>query len=202
LVTRSQRERLVAAVVQVTAVNGYASTSVADILEEAGVGRESFYELFEDKKDCLLAARAILVDDLEAAVSAAYRNSGPWAERVRHGLAAMLDWCAADPAAARVVVVEFAVVGPDARDLFRADFSRFTDLLDEGLETKDPVPGLPKATGLAVGAAMARVYEEIVRERTAQLPSLLPELTYELLVPFVGEEAARVEKLRASGGVS
>jgi AcrR family transcriptional regulator len=202
LVARSQRERLVAAVVRVTAANGYESTSVADILEEAGVGRESFYELFEDKKDCLLAARAILVDDLEAAVGAAYRNSGPWAERVRNGLAAMLDWCAADPAAARVVVVEFAVVGPDARELFRADFSRFTALLDDGLETKDPVPGLAKATGLAVGAAMARVYEEIVRERTAQLPSLLPELTYELLVPFVGEEAARVEKRRASGAAS
>ena len=61
LVTRSQRERLLAAVVRVAAANGYESTSVADILEEAGVGRESFYELFEDKRDCLLAARGILV---------------------------------------------------------------------------------------------------------------------------------------------
>jgi AcrR family transcriptional regulator len=197
LVTRSQRERLLAAVVRVAAHNGYESTSVADILEEAGVGRESFYELFEDKKACLLAARGILVDDLEATVKAAYGEPGPWVEQVRKALAAMLDWFAADPAAARVVVVELAAVGADSRGLFQADFARFTALVDEGIGQDEPVPGLSQAAGLAVGAALARVYEEIVRDRAAQLPELLPELTYEVLVPFVGEEAARAEQRRA-----
>lgn len=198
LVARSQRERLLAAVVRVTAQNGYESTSVADILEEAGVGRESFYELFEDKKDCLLAARGILVDDLETTVKTAYCEPGPWVEQVRKGLAAMLDWFAADPAAARVVMVELAAVGAASRDLFQADFARFTKLIDEGIEQEEPVPGLAQAAGLAVGAALARVYEEIVRDRAARLPKLLPDLTYEVLVPFVGEEAARAEQRRAS----
>jgi AcrR family transcriptional regulator len=198
LVTRSQRERLLAAVVRVSASRGYESTSVADILEEAGVGRESFYELFADKQDCLLAARAILVDDLEATVNAAYSEPGPWVDQVREALAAMLGWFAADPAAARVVLIELAAVGAASRDLFQADFARFTSMLDRGLEAADAVPGLPQATGLAVGAALARVYEEIVRDRAAQLPSLLPDLTYEVLVPFVGEEAARAEQARAS----
>ena len=40
------RERLLAAVVRVTAAKGYEAMSVADILAEAGVGRESFYDLF------------------------------------------------------------------------------------------------------------------------------------------------------------
>lgn len=194
LVTRSQRERLLAAVVRVTAANGYKSTSVADILEEAGVGRESFYELFEDKKDCLLAARAILVDDLEATVDAAYSGPEPWLERVRKALAAMLGWFAADAAAAKVVVSEIAAVGTVSRDLFRADFGRFTKLIDDGIDPAESTPDLPQAAGLAVGAALARVYEGVVRNRTDELPSLLPELTYELLVPFVGEEAARVEE--------
>jgi AcrR family transcriptional regulator len=198
LVARSQRERLLAAVVRVAAGNGYESTSVADILEEAGVGRESFYELFADKKDCLLAARAILVDNLNATVAAAYNEPGPWADRVRNALAAMLDWFAADPAAAKVVFVEVAAVGTASRDLFRADFARFTKLMDDGLEQADPVPGLPRATALAIGAALARVYEEVVGDRTAALPRLLPELTYELLVPFLGEEAAEAEEHRAA----
>ena len=38
---------------------------------------------------------------------------------------------------------------------------------------------------------MARIYEEVVLGRTAELPRLLPELTYGLLVPYVGEERAR-----------
>ncbi len=198
LVARSQRERLLAAVVRVTAQNGYEATSVADILEEAGVGRESFYELFEDKKDCLLAAHGILVDDLEATVKAAYSTPGPWVEQVRHGLAAMLDWFATDPAAARVMIVELAAVGPTSRDLFQTDFARFTKLLDAGIEQDEPVPGLAQAAGLAVGAALARVYEEVVRDRATRLPELLPDLTYEVLVPFVGEEAARAEQRRAA----
>jgi len=191
LVARSQRERLLSAVVRVAGVKGYRSTSVADVLEEAGVGRETFYERFEDKRDCLLAARAILVDDLEAAVAVAYGGRGPWVERVRKALIAMLEWFASDPAAARVVVVEPAAVGAISRELFSADFGRFNKLIDEGL---DGAPDLPQAAGLAVGAGLARVYEEVVRGRTAELPRLLPELTYELLVPFVGEEAARAEE--------
>lgn len=198
LVARSQRERLLAAVVRVTAANGYDSTSVADVLEEAGVGRESFYELYEDKRDCLLAARAILVDDLAARVTEAYDQPGPWVDRVRNALAAMLGWFAADPAAARVVFVEVAAVGATSRDLFRADFARFTKLMDDGFDEDEPVPGLPRASVLAVGAALARVYEEVVRDRAAELPRLLPGLTYEVLVPFVGEEAAGDEEQRAT----
>jgi AcrR family transcriptional regulator len=198
LVARSQRERLLAGVVRVAAAKGYESTSVADILEEAGVGRESFYELFEDKKDCMLVARGILVDDLDATVAEAYNEPGPWVGRVRKALAAMLDWFAADPAAAKVVFVELAAVGAASRDLFRADFARFTKLMDDGIERAEPVPGLPRATGLAIAAALARVHEEVVRDRTVELPQLLPELTYELLVPFVGEEVAGAEERRAA----
>jgi AcrR family transcriptional regulator len=194
LVTRSQRQRLLAAVVRVTAANGYESTSVADILEEAGVGRESFYELFEDKKDCLLAARGILVDDLSATVAEVYNRPGAAAERIRNALAAMLEWFAADPAATRVIFVELAAVGAASRELFQADFARFTKLVDDGLPQAEPVPGLPRATALAIAAALARIYEEVVRERTVELPRLLPELTYEVLVPLVGEEAAAEQR--------
>jgi len=109
----------------------------------------------------------------------------------------MLEWFAADPAAARIVVVEVAAVGAPARELFRADFKRFVDLTDRGRDPSLPAPDLPQATSLAVSAALARVHEEIVRGRTAELPRLLPELTYELLVPFLGEEEARAQERRA-----
>src|SRR5205085_1563328 len=99
LVTRSQRERLLVAVVRVVAANGYEQTTVGDILEEAGVGRESFYELFESRRDCMLAAHALLVDDLEARVREAYLGEGPFPLRLRAAVAAALDWFAEDPAA-------------------------------------------------------------------------------------------------------
>lgn len=196
LVERSQRERLLAAVVRVTAERGYEATTVADILGEAGVGRESFYELFDDKLDCMLAAHKVLVDNLEEQVRVAYTSDGAWPERVRRALAVTLDWFAADPVAARFTLVEMSTVGPAFRSIFQTEYARFTRLLDDGLADGGVSPELPGATELAVGAIMARIYEEAVLDRAAELPHLLPELTYELLIPFIGEEAARAEQQR------
>lgn len=197
LVTRSQRERLLAAVVRVVAAKGYEATTVADILEEAGVGRESFYELFDDRRDCMLAAHAILVDDLEARVRAAYGEPSDWEERVTAALAAALEWFAADPAAARFTVVELAAVGPVSRERFRDAFSRFVTVVDEGIEESSD-PEVARATSLAVSAALARIYEEVAMGRAAELPTLLPDLTYEVLVPFLGEKGAREAQGRAT----
>jgi AcrR family transcriptional regulator len=198
LVERSQRERLLAAVVRVTVANGYESTTVGDILGEAGVGRESFYELFDDKLDCMLAAHKILADDLEERVRAVYREDGPWPERVRRSLAVTLGWFAADPGAARFFLVELSMVGPAFRATFQAEYTRFTGLLEDGLGEDGPDPELTRATGMAVGAIMARIYEEVLLGRASELPGLLPDLTYGFLVPFVGEEVARREKERAA----
>jgi AcrR family transcriptional regulator len=197
LVERSQRERLLAAVVRVTVDKGFEATTVSDILGEAGVGRESFYEIFDDKLDCVLTAHKVLVDGLEERVRAAYMGAGPWPERMRKALQVTLEWFASDPTAARFTLVELGTVGPAFRSIFQAEYARFTGLLDDGLGDGGPIPALNQATSLAVGATMARIYEEVVLGRAAELPRLLPDLTYDLLVPFVGEEVARAEQQRA-----
>jgi AcrR family transcriptional regulator len=197
-VERSQRERLLDAVVRVTAAKGYVATTVADVLEQAGVGRESFYELFADKRECTLAAHAILLDDLERQVRAGFSGSAPWAERLRSALGAALAWFASDPVASRFALIEMASAGPISRERFEEVFQRFVALVDEGIGDGSPKPDLPLATSLAVSAALARVYEEVAHGRAESLPDLLPELTFELLVPYVGETAASRERERAS----
>jgi AcrR family transcriptional regulator len=195
LVARSQRERLIAAIVRATASKGYQATSVADILKAAGVGRESFYRYFENKEDCFLAANDVLIDDLEAEITDAYRQPGSWPARVRRGLAATLDWFAADPDIARVMMIEMGTVGPVATERFRKTFRRFTALLDDGREFIESAPAdLPNLSSIAGGAVFAQVYEEVAMGDAKTLPGLLPKLTFELLLPYVGEEAAVVER--------
>lgn len=199
LVERSQRERLLAAVVRVTATKGYEATTVADILGEAGVGRESFYELFKDKLDCMLAAHRILLDSLDRQIRTIFEETErPWPERVRNTLSVTLDWFAADPDAARFLLVELSTVGPAFRAIFQTEYTRFTQLFEIGLGDDGPDPDLSRAANLAVGAILARIYEEVVLGRAGELPRLLPDLTYELLVPFVGEKVARAEQQRAT----
>lgn len=197
LVERSQRERLLAAVVRVSAAKGYEATSVADILEEAGVGRESFYELFDDKRDCMTAARRLLVEDLEKTLAAVYLGADPWVDRVRVAMAALLGWFAADPLAGRVMMLELSALGPISREIFQEDFDRFVSLFEAGLEPGAPTPAMPHASRLAVGAAFARIYDQVARDRVDDLPAMTPELMYEVLVPFLGEGPARAEEQRA-----
>ncbi len=195
LVARSQRERLIAAVVRVTADKGYQATSVADILKAAGVGRESFYRYFGNKEDCFLAANDVLIDDLEAEIAAAYDQPEPWPTRVREGLAAILEWLAADPDVARVMMIEMGTVGPVATERFRKTFHRFAALLDDGKRELDNAPTeLPNLATIAGGAVFAQVYEEVALGDATRLPQLLPKLTFELLVPYVGETAAEKER--------
>jgi AcrR family transcriptional regulator len=194
VVAQSQRERLLAGVVRVTATKGYQASSVADILKEAGVGRESFYKHFKDKEDCFVAANDTLIADLESTVKEAYGQSGPWPQRVRQGLAATLDWFAASPEIARVMMIEMGTVGPIASSRFRETFRRFTALLDDGQELIEDAPDLPNLSSIAGGAVFARVYEEVALGNATKVPHLLPQLTFELLLPYIGEEAASKER--------
>ena len=198
LVERSQRERLLAAVVRVTVAKGYDSTTVGDILGEAGVGRETFYELFDDKLDCMVAAHRILLDDLEEQVRAAYIGEDPWPARVRESLRATLEWFAVDPEASRFLLIEMSTVGPTFRSIFKREYARFTEMLDEGFDDSTPGPQLSEATSLGVGALLTRIYEEILLDRVAELSRLLPDLTYDFLVPFVGERIAREQQQLAA----
>jgi AcrR family transcriptional regulator len=194
LVLQSQRERLLAGVVRVAATKGYQASSVADILKEAGIGRETFYKHFKDKEDCFVTANDALVADLEAVVKEAYGQPGSWPRRVRRGLASTLEWFALSPEIARVMMIEMGTVGPIASARFRETFSRFTALLDDGRELVENAPCLPNLSSIAGGAVFARVYEEVALGNTTNLTHLLPQLTFELLLPYIGEEAAGKER--------
>jgi AcrR family transcriptional regulator len=202
LVAQSQRERLLAGVIRVTAAKGYQASSVADVLNEAGVGRETFYRHFKDREDCFVAANDALVTNLETRVAEAYEQPGSWPERVRRGLAETLGWFAANPEIARVMMIEMGTVGPIASARFRDTFRRFTALLDDGREFIEDAPDLPNLASIAGGAVFARVYEEVGLGNTAKLPALLPQLIFELLLPYVGEEAAARERKAAEKEVA
>lgn len=198
LVEQSQRERLLAAVIRVTAAKGYQASSVADILDKAGVGRETFYQHFKNKENCFIAAHDELIADLETRVAEAYAPPGKWPERVRRGLAEALRWLADNPQVARVLILETGRMGTVAGVRFRQTFRRFTALLDEGRELVDEAPDLPNLAHIAAGAVFARVYEKVVLGNGTELAELHPDLTFELLLPYLGEERAAAERNAAA----
>jgi AcrR family transcriptional regulator len=194
VVARSQRDRLLEATMRVVAAKGYAATTVTDLTKEAGISRTTFYAFFDDKEACFLAAYDNAVDALARLVSSAYESEERWPDRARAGLAALLEALAADPAQARLILVDVASAGPAAQRRSRAAVQRLTPFFDEG---RDFAPGgrnLPaNAARMATGAVVGLISDELVAGRADALPNLLSDLLFATLVAYLGPDAAARE---------
>lgn len=194
-VEQSQRERIHAAMIQVVARRGYSDARVVDAIDVAGVSRKTFYELFEDKEDCFLSTYDLIVRQLLEVTGSEFGSDpeASWSERIRHGLAAMLDLIVAQPDAARFCIVEVLAAGPKALARRDAAIRQFTYFLDAGRsETSLELPGI---TSLAIaGGINELLYSELIHGAAAQLPTRLPDLVFWITSPFLGPEKASVER--------
>jgi AcrR family transcriptional regulator len=204
-VARSQRDRLLEAAIRVVAAKGFAATTIGDLTREAGISRTTFYELFDDKEACVLAAYDRAVDVLLRRIVAAYESEQRWPERARAGLAALLEALAEEPDLARLALVDIGAAGPAAQRRYRAALQRLTPLFDEG---RDFAPGgrdLPANTSrMAIGGVTGLIADELRAGRATQLPERLPDVLFATLMPYVGPESAaeEVEALIPVSGAS
>ena len=127
-----QRSRLLAGAVSAIDEFGYGHATVAQITTRARVSRRTFYELFENREQCLTA----LIDDVlglvESEIMAANLAELSWLERVRGGLWAILCFFDREPALARVCVVQAMRGGPQVLERREEILRRLAAVLDEG----------------------------------------------------------------------
>jgi AcrR family transcriptional regulator len=199
VVARSQRDRLLEATMRVVADKGYGATTVADLTKQAGISRTTFYELFADKEACFLAAYDSAVDILARRISGAYEAQERWPDRARAGLETLLEALAADPAQARLALIDVTAAGPAAQRRFRAAVQRLTPFFDEGRDFALGGRGLPANTSrMAVGAVVGLISDELLAGRAGRLPDHLPDLLFAMLVPYLGPQAAAAEMRRVA----
>lgn len=189
------------AMVRVAALQGYEATTVADVVEAAAVSRETFDEAFAGKESCFLEAYDALSDVLIAQVSFAYEGAAgePWPERIIAGLRTLVELLAAEADIARMAMVEVTAVGEDARIHYRNALGRFIPFLEEGRAVSSRGDELPADTArLAIGGATSMIFDEIRAGRGPELPRILPELAFAVLMPYLGAEAAEEEMQRVA----
>lgn len=198
--SETRRQLILEAMVRVVGRKGYKPTSVADVIEEAGVSRTTFYKHFEDKHECFLAAYDMLVERVLGEVIANCDAEQTWLERVRVGLTTIVEMFALDPELARTAIVEVAAAGADARQRHWNAITRFTEFLEDGEELADGRE-LPENIALmAAGAVSGLIFDELLTGRAERLPELLPDLLFAMLVPYIGPGAATAEMRRAAAG--
>lgn len=194
VVSRSQRERLLDAAVRVVAAKGYAAATIGDFTGEAGVSRTTFYELFDDKEACFLAAYDTAVDTLVRRVLVAYESEQRWPDRARAGLEALLATLAEEPDLARLSLVDVGSAGPAAQRRYRTAVQRLTPLFEEGRDFAPNGRSLPPNTSrMAIGGVTGLIADELLMGRAEELPGLLSEVLFATLMPYIGPEAAARE---------
>ncbi len=194
MIARSQRERLLEAAVRVVASKGYRATTVADLTREAGISRTTFYEMFDDKEACVLAAYDSAVDALIKRIAVAFETEEGWPRRACAGLAALLEALAEEPELARLALVDVGSAGPAAQRRYRAALQRLTPFFEEGRDYAPGGRGLPANTSrMAIGAVAGLISDELVAGRGDKLPDLLSDVLFATLVPYIGPAAAARE---------
>lgn len=133
-VEQSQRDRLLTGAAEAVAEKGYAATSVADILRRAGVSRTTFYQLFDDKLDCFLAANRMASEVVSTVIAdemSRLEAAGPLTpiERLDRLLAGYLETLVEFPVLARVFLVEVYAAGSEAIEQRRVALEGFVDLV-------------------------------------------------------------------------
>jgi AcrR family transcriptional regulator len=119
-VAAAQRTRLLLAMTDAMAEQGYVATSVADVVARSGVSRETFYQQFDSKLGCFLAAADAAADLLFAPLAVTLEIGGgdggadDRLARFDELLGAYLDGLADHPAFARLFLVEVYAAGPVA----------------------------------------------------------------------------------------
>lgn len=170
-VIRNQRERLFGAAVAVVSVKGFEATTVADLIELAGVSRSDFYKQFANKGDCVAAAAEALLEATLEALAEGARESGAQGEA---SFERLIDLVRSQPASARLCLVELHAAGPQGDAIAERGFEALTEILGEELgERGQKGSGLVRAL---VGGLCKVLQTRLYRDELAELGPLAGEL--------------------------
>jgi AcrR family transcriptional regulator len=191
----SQRGRMLEGIAAAVADKGYAATTVADVVQRAGVSRKTFYEHFTDKEHCFLDAWETGVRVIFEAIRDSQRGAAGPVERMRLGLRAYLRTLAENPAFARSFLIEVVAAGPRAEQRRAEVHERFAELFATQHEIarreRPELPDVPRTIcRAAVGAVNEIVSDRVRSGRTADLPALEDEILHLELVLFAGHDVA------------
>ena len=190
------RSRLLQALASVAASKGFALTTIADIVREAGVSKRTFYEHFASKEACFLALYRAASRSALRSLNAAVALSRPGQSPLVLALQAFFEHLAQGPGLVRVLFVDIHQLGAEGlrvrRELMQAlaDFLVYT--LNADASTRVSAPPRTHTTAMAlaaVGGINELVLQALEQGRGAQLGQLAP-CASDMVRGLVGAERA------------
>lgn len=163
------------------AEHGYPATTVAHVIERAGVSRKAFYGHFTDKQDCFLAVCDAGVEVLAAEIAARVEEAEGWRSKTHALIETYLTVLAAEPAFARAYLVELWASGPAGLERQAQTIERFRLVLrslhEHALAEDESVVAISDTLVACIAGGINRVAtQHVLVCRAAQLPELAAEL--------------------------
>jgi AcrR family transcriptional regulator len=209
-VIEMQRRRLLLAMEELAGENGgLADATVGAVCKRSRVSRRTFYDLFEDRDDCFLAAFEHALEQIAQSVLPAYegtvrpettRNTRKapatpsWRERLRAGLEAVLVAFDELPQLARLCVVETLKGGPTVIARRRELLDTLATVVDEGRQEARAGTSPPPLTAESiVGGVLAVIHARLLDPDHEPLVELAPALTGMIVLPYLGHATSQRE---------
>jgi AcrR family transcriptional regulator len=188
-VAENQRERLLNGVVDAVGERGYNAATISSITAAAKISRRTFYEYFEGKEDCFLAAYEMIEEHVLEEMLSAPGAGEEWPDRVRARLAALLDALARDDAVTRCFLVEPRAAGGEVAARYREAMQ----LLAATLRPEPPPSQLDMEVRdqALVGGIATLIVRRLNTAGAARLPELLPDLVELALAPYMSRQEAK-----------
>jgi AcrR family transcriptional regulator len=190
------RARILSAMVQVASDHGTESATVARVIARAGVSRKTFYDLFENRRDCLVAVFEEAVAIASKRASAAYDPEARWANRVRAGLLALLTLLDEESELARLCVAH-AIASPAILTHRGEVLDKLARIIDEGRSASGASRNPPALAAHGVlGGTLGLIHARLITRDPRSLVELVNPLMAMIVLPYLGPAAARREQHR------
>lgn len=185
-VASHKRRRMMDAIAELTAENGYEATKIADIVRRAAVARKTLYDNFDGKEDLFLSAVNATLIEMRMAIEGACGEAASDSpeSRIVAGLEALLDYVAEHPDAAKMCMLEAISATPSSARLYDAGMRDCVELLRANAPAD---ASLPETIAESLVGGVAWILQLKIRKgEVEQAPDLLPELSQFVLSPYLG----------------
>ena len=176
---------------------GHTQISVAQVIARARVSRKTFYDVFADREDCILAAFDYILAQARLLAREAYASEAGWQESLRAALARLLRFVEEEPGYARLCIVETSGAGERVLQRRIEVLKELTQLVDEGRRHGGTRSEPPQVTAEGVvGGVLAVLHARVLHDGGSSVTELLGPLMGMIVLPFLGPGAARRELAR------
>jgi AcrR family transcriptional regulator len=197
-----QRDRVIAAAIDVFAKRGFRGTTIDHLVAASKVSFGTFYGLFEGKEDCFLHVYDRILTESHKQIADLVPADVSWSEQTAIVLRGLVELISTEPMRARVALIESQTGGPRALARYQEMIDSVIPLLRRGRQESTIADRLsPTLEEAVIGGVVWLLHQQLLKEGPESIEATFPELIDIVIGPYVGaEEAARLARAGSHAG--